>query len=288
MNNYIFSLIVATYGRIGEIERFLRSIQEQDFDLAKVEVIIVDQNDVIDLSDIIGKYVSYFRILHIKTGVKGTSHGRNLGIDAAQGDIIAFPDDDCTYYSDTLKQVQKIFKDCSGIDCMSGRIYDREKQENILRDWGKIPHYITWKNFYYNSSAITKFVRGDIACRHRFCESLGPGTTFGSCEDPDYIVGLLRESCKIFYTPNIEVWHPKETIDELSESKIERYGIGFGGFCRKNLNLYIFLLFASAIIFHGVHYLTDTSANKRKRISYIRSRFRGWCMWSKKEHGTRS
>lgn len=279
MSHYIFSLIVATYGRKSELERFLRSIRAQDFDLSKVEVLIVDQNTEVDLSSIIQKYKSHFRVLHIKTNVKGTSHARNLGLDASHGDIVAFPDDDCTYYPDTLKRVQKAFEEFHEAGCMSGRIYDREKQENILREWGKTTHRITWKNFYYNSSAITKFVRGDIARRHRFCEALGPGTSFGSCEDPDYIVGLLRKPCKIFYTPGIEVWHPKETINELSEDKIWRYGIGFGGFCRKNLNLYIGFLFISAIAFHGLHYLLDTSSNRAKRLLYIRSRFQGWRMW---------
>lgn len=283
MSHYIFSLIVATCGRMTELERFLYSIRVQDFDLSEVEVLIVDQNTEIDLASIIRKYESYFRVLHIKTNIKGTSHARNLGLAASHGDIVAFPDDDCAYYPDTLKQVKKAFEKFHKIDCMSGRIYDREKQENILREWGKTAHYITWRNFYYNSSAITKFARGDTARQHRFCESLGPGTSFGSCEDPDYIVGLLQGKCRIFYTPDIEVWHPKETIAELSEDKIRRYGIGFGGFCRKNLNLYVLFLFISVVAFHGLHYVLDASANKAKRLLYIQSRFHGWHMWAARE-----
>ena len=43
---YKFSLIMATQGRDKEIELFLESIKQVDYDLPKVQIIIVDQNDV--------------------------------------------------------------------------------------------------------------------------------------------------------------------------------------------------------------------------------------------------
>lgn len=280
MKNCTFSLIVATYGRTAELARFLDSIRHQDFDLSDVEILIVDQNDSIDLSDIISAYQKVLRIVHIRTNVRGTSHSRNLGLEKARGEIIAFPDDDCAYYPDTLQWVVRLFAQHPDISCLSGRIYDREKQENILRAWGTASHRITWRNFYYHASAITKFIRSGEARGRLFCETLGPATRFGACEDTDYIVGLLKAGSKILYTPDIEVWHPKESINELREEKIRRYGMGFGGFCRKNLNVYIFLLFISAIVFHGLHYIFDGAQSRRKRRIYVQSRLQGWREWA--------
>lgn len=282
MEKLVFSLIVATYGRVKEIGRFLNSMREQDFDLNNVEILIVDQNDQnnqIDLSGILDLYKKDLRIVHLRTAIKGTSHSRNLGLKRARGEIIAFPDDDCTYYPDTLKKVISVFEMNPKVDCLSGRIYDRLRKESILRNWGNKSHFIKWRNFYFHSSAITKFIRRDVLQERFFCEELGPGTKFGACEDPDYIASLLKDNCKILYVPDIEVWHPKETIEELSEEKIKRYGLGFGGFCRKNFNLYIFFLFISAIAFHGLHYIIDGAHCRRKRRMYIQSRIQGWINW---------
>ncbi len=287
MEKIIFSLIVATYGRLNEIDYFLRSIRKQKYDLGKVEVLIVEQNDAINLVPVIAKYQKYLKIIHIKTKIKGTSHSRNLGLKKAQGDIIAFPDDDCAYYPDTLQTVVNIFKENPNIQCLSGRIYDRQRGKNILREWGEKAFFVNWKNFYYNSSAITKFLRKNTACSHLFCEQLGPATEFGSCEDPDYIVGLLNDQCKILYSPDIEVWHPNETIHQLSEEKIYRYGMGFGGFCKKNLNFYIFLLFIMVITYHSWHYLIEERSLKKKRLIYIKSRLRGWSCWAAMDHRKR-
>jgi len=58
------SLIIPTYGRYTEVERLLCSLTKQTHSLQKIEIIIVDQNDTIDLSPIINKFVSILNIVH--------------------------------------------------------------------------------------------------------------------------------------------------------------------------------------------------------------------------------
>ena len=60
------SLVVPTYGRYEEVETFLYSLSQQTYSLQKVEVIIVDQNDYIDLSPIINKYAALLNIVYRK------------------------------------------------------------------------------------------------------------------------------------------------------------------------------------------------------------------------------
>ena len=57
------SLIVPTYGRYIEIEKLLHSLSKQTYPLEKIEVIIVDQNDLIDLAPVINKYSSELNIM---------------------------------------------------------------------------------------------------------------------------------------------------------------------------------------------------------------------------------
>ena len=51
------SLIIPTYGRFEEINRLLESIAKQDYALEKIEVIIVDQNESIDLLPLIQQFL---------------------------------------------------------------------------------------------------------------------------------------------------------------------------------------------------------------------------------------
>ena len=61
---------MATYGRKVEIDTFLKSIEQQQYDTSKVEIIIVDQNDKIVLDDICAKYSDKLKIEHIKSEIK--------------------------------------------------------------------------------------------------------------------------------------------------------------------------------------------------------------------------
>lgn len=249
MGQYTFSLIMATYGRIKEVARMLESLKYQTYDLSKIEIWVVDQNQDGILNPIIETYKEYFSIYHIHSSRKGLSYNRNLALKEAKGDIIAFPDDDCVYYENTLQSVAEFFEKNTEIDCALGRIYDRRNQQDIIRRWKKKSFKLTWWNFFWNISSITMFFKseGDILL---FDERLGTGTYYGSCEDTDYIVRFLKRERKILYSPSIEVWHPVPNRDSIDQQKVYSYGLGFGAFCRKNYNFPIVVLFVEVILYH--------------------------------------
>ena len=142
-----FSLIMATYGRLLEVSLFLKSIQESEYDLSKIEVIIVDQNDVINLHNIIKSYQHHFQIKHIKSSTKGLSLNRNLGINASSGKIISFPDDDCLYPSNLLKSVEMFFNDNINISVIAGKLMDKDLNKDITK-YNKNPQNISIVNLF--------------------------------------------------------------------------------------------------------------------------------------------
>lgn len=268
---------MATYGRRDSIEVFIEKLLDQDYDLLLVQLIIVDQNDKISIDDLIDKYNEKLKIIHIKSKKRGLSYNRNLGINYADGQIIAFPDDDCYYYKDTLKIINSLFENTE-IDCYLGRIYDFDRECNVIREWRKEAYEIKWWNFYRSLSSITMFYRSDL--KLLFDEKFGVGAKFGSCEDADFIVHILKEKKKIVYNPSIVVWHPIESVNDLTVDKIKRYGYGFGAFCRKNLNIYIIVLFFAVISFHLLdlfkHTIGFDFAYAKKKIIYLKSRMYGF------------
>jgi glycosyltransferase involved in cell wall biosynthesis len=282
MKYFTFSLIVATYNREKELDCFFNSVACQNYNLDLVEILVVDQNKIINLEPIIKKYVAKLHIRHIKSDKIGTAHSRNLGICQASGDIVAFPDDDCLYYDDTLSSVNSVFNEDTRATCLLGKIFDFKEKINIMRKWKKYPFRISWWNFYDNFSEIVLFVKADS--KNKFCDLLGPGEYFGSCEGIDYLTGFLCERKVILYDPRIVVWHPLQKISSFSREKVESYGRGFGAFCHKNCNLPIFILFCEAICYHAVFYLIaciQMNHDERKvREECIVSRFNGWVEWN--------
>lgn len=279
-----FSLIVATYGRKEEVERLLENFTKLDYDLNLVEIYIIDQNDKINLYPIIQKYVSILHIHHIRSSRKGLSYNRNIGLKEANGNIVAFPDDDCLYYPDTLNKVNDAFDKYSEGSLLLGQIFDRNTGEKIIRKWSDQPFLLNFYNFYTSFSSITLFAKNEGKKRF-FDECLGSGEYLGSCEDADYIVQALNQKCKIFYIPDIQVWHPKQKNSEFSESKIASYGRGFGAFACKNICLPIAALFFEVVVYHMLRYVMFMIKGTRnektaERIS-ISSRLDGWKIYKK-------
>jgi len=278
-----FSLIMATYGRKEEIDIFLKSLTVQTYDISKVEIIIVDQNDKIILDDICSKYNSILNIKHIKSDKKGLSFNRNIGLEVASGKYIAFPDDDCTYYPNTLLEVEKIFNEEKNLDVALGRIYDKKTQKNIIRNWKNYLYKVNINNFFLSYSSITIFLKRNTI---KFDDQFGVGTFFGSSEDADYILQLLKSKKSIVYTPNIEVWHPDLSGNVMSEEKIYSYGLGFGALVKKHLSLSLIYLFIQAIGYHILKFFSALIVfNKyemKKRYISIVSRFKGYYLYENK------
>ena len=281
MKKHTFDLIIATLGRLEEVDKILNSLAHQDYDLSLVHIWIVDQNDKIDLKPVIAKYSSILDIHHLMSDRKGLAYNRNIALKDRKSDIIAFPDDDCEYYPDTLSSVNNLANQYDQIDCFLGRIIDRKTGENIIRNWGRKERKITESNFYRNYSSITIFLRNLSKYPIRFCDQLGSGQYFGSCEDTDFLIQLLRHNCKILYTPTIEVWHPAQKIVQFNESKAWHYGLGFGAFCKKNSCK---TLMFEAIVYHSIFYVLSFfsgNPNDRKiRMNSIKSRIQGWKEWN--------
>jgi len=271
-----FSLIMGTYGRAERVHGLLESLKNQSY--RNFELIVVDQN----LDDHIEKgcadYNSYFKIKYLKTETPGLSRSRNIGLKHAIGDIITFPDDDCKYYIETLQAAYDFFSSNNDVHIVLGRIVD-EKGNNVIRNWPREELKINKYNFYIRFSSITMFIKRDLDL-NPFDESLGVGTSFGSCEDAEYIFTLLRKGKKVIYTPNIRVYHPAFDIRQMNEKKVYSYGLGFGCFCRKCLSIPILYIFTLSLVFHTLRLLNacirlDGQIVKKSYYSII-SRIRGF------------
>ncbi|MGL4865766.1 MAG: glycosyltransferase [Cetobacterium sp.] len=262
MNKKIFSLVVATVNREQEIEEFFKSLKVGDFPLDKIEVILVDQNKEINLVNLVQKYRAFFQIIHIKSNEKGLSRNRNIGLKKANGSIIAFPDDDCKYFKNTLVEVLKTFQAIPESDAVIGKIID-ENGKDCIRKWGRKLERLNSNNFYSKMSSITLFKKNKD--KIKFDEDLGAGSKYGSSEDADLLYKMIKNGDNIFYNPEIILFHPKAT-NNFDEKKAYSYGVGHGVFCRKNLDLQILKIYIMGLILVLMRILKNVLIYDKKNL----------------------
>lgn len=223
------SLILPTLNRTDDLELFLDSLVYQTY--KDFELIVVDQNKGDEIKEILDKYLSKLDIKYIKSPILGISVNRNKGLFYRTGDIIGFPDDDCTYAADTLEKVVNYLKDkprhiYSCITLEKGKNYGTGV---MLETNGKI----TKGNVEHTVKSITFFVNIKEDDIYLFDRKLGVGSIFGSGEETDYVLNLLHKGYKGEYFANDIIYHPakKGNYDDLQRAY--NYARGYGALCKK-------------------------------------------------------
>lgn len=117
------SVIVCTYNRSELLDDTLKSLQQLCFPVAEYELIIVDNNSIDNTAEVVNSHaaVSAVTIKYIKELRQGLSYARNTGIAHANGEIIAFTDDDIDATSGWLAGLVSVFCD-SNVVAVGGPI----------------------------------------------------------------------------------------------------------------------------------------------------------------------
>ena len=160
-----------------EVQRFVQSSTDQNHD--DLELVVVDQNGDSRLEEILAAARLPFPIMHLRSK-SGLSHARNVGLAAATGDIISFPDDDCWYPKGLLARVVLRFRSCPSVDGLTGRSEDGQGQASggkFSREQGQVNLNNVWKR----GISYTIFLRSSVCSAvGSFDEELGVGRTLRS------------------------------------------------------------------------------------------------------------
>jgi glycosyltransferase involved in cell wall biosynthesis len=204
-----FDLVVATVGRADELGRFLDSVEAQGRD--DVRVIVVDQNDDGRVAGVVrGRTIE---VEHLRSE-RGLSHARNAALAKIEADLVAFPDDDCSYPPGLLERVADRFASGPTLDGLTGRAED--SGGNSSGSWKTDSAFLTDDNLWNRAISFTIFLRRSVVERvGPFDERLGLGSAepWGSGEEMDYLVRALRTGSRIEFDPTLVVRHDVRTDD---------------------------------------------------------------------------
>lgn len=223
------SLVMATLGRVQEIEDFVRSLASQTY--KDYELIIVDQNP----DDRLIPVVNHARdlgipLVHLRQSEPNQCLARNAGVAQAQGSIVAFPDDDCWYEADVLEKVLSRMNEPDAPDCVVIRWIEQDPV-------GGKPHSLSnqlWRRFKeVQASCITLFFKRDLLLDMQgFDAALGLHSWYGGGEETDLMFRVMANNKHVVYLPDALVHHPfnrlinRPFLKDFAQSRRRARGTG--------------------------------------------------------------
>ncbi|KYZ76492.1 glycosyltransferase [Anaerosporomusa subterranea] len=173
----MISVIMLTYNRENLVGRAIESILNQTF--RDFEFIMVDNGSTDRSGAIADEYAakdSRIRVLHCRCGNIGS--GRNAGLDAAQGDYIAFVDDDDTCEPDFLEFLYKLAVENNAAVSICGTLSNSSDQrastdiveQMTVMNTQQAIITLMWRKLY-NTGFPTKLIDSSLFRNIRFAET---------------------------------------------------------------------------------------------------------------------
>jgi GT2 family glycosyltransferase len=225
----MLSVVVCTRNRPELLGRCLEALAGHK---GAFEVLVVDQGDT--PAPIPGDP----RFRHLPHHERGLAAGRNGGVSAAAGKVIAFLDDDAVPDSGYITAMEKCFEENAHLAAAAGRILALEDGRPYTRVHDGTPRLLgqrDWLRFLGGNFAIRRDVFDEIG---PFDERFGAGRRWASGEETDYFFRMLYRNCRIAYVPAAVVRHPREPVEQAPRKlrqKLLAYGRGQGALFARHL-----------------------------------------------------
>jgi glycosyltransferase involved in cell wall biosynthesis len=233
----LISLIVCTRNRAMQLENCLAAIGQLRADF-QWDLIVVDNGSTDHTKQVIEQFtVGGSRAHYVLERRPGLSNARNAGLACAQGDIIAFTDDDCYPQADFLEQIKKAFDD-ETLGFLTGRIMLHDPTDypatiNESREPMDIPPH----SFIYAGmvrGANMAFRRAALRQIDGFDPLFGSGAPFPA-EDCDAAARVSLQGWRGQYDPSVVVSHHHGRKAADIASLLRAYDIGRGAYHAKLL-----------------------------------------------------
>jgi GT2 family glycosyltransferase len=176
------------------------------------ELVVVDQSDDSSTEVALGEIVDP-RLRYVRCRLRGAASGRNTGIRATTGKVVAFTDDDCRAAPDWTESLLRIFASDpeAAVVCGQVRIPDELRKLGFASSFQ--PEIREWKGRYPAPDrdwgiTANMSVRRDVFEKvGSFDPFLGAGTRLRSGEEPDFLFRVLKGGLKVVNAEEVIVDH---------------------------------------------------------------------------------
>jgi glycosyltransferase involved in cell wall biosynthesis len=177
------------------------------------ELLVIDQSCDSRTREALAPWIDDPRLRYVRFEARGVARSRNLALQQARGDVVAFTDDDCVVPTDWLARMQEPFVRLPSVVLAFCNVKPAAHDPSK----GFIPAYRRKGTVVVGSALQKCSARGigaGMAVRRQavlemggFDEMLGPGGTLRSAEDYDLSLRAVLAGHKVYETDEVEVVH---------------------------------------------------------------------------------
>jgi glycosyltransferase involved in cell wall biosynthesis len=208
-----------------------------------LELIVVDQSDGTETKDALSA-IADPRLRYVATSTRGVTAARNLGIDMAGGDLVAFTDDDCRVELNWVETMKAVFEQDPEVAVVCGRVHVPEELRAAGFAESFEPEVREWQHRFppfgrdWGITANLALRRDIVARVGKFDPMLGAGAPLRSGGEPDLLFRVLAAGLKIVNARECSVEHLGIRKYGAEAQRLMRgYGRGTGAALFKHVRL---------------------------------------------------
>ena len=207
----LISVAVPTCDRPRELDRCLASLSMLNSEYG--QLLVIDQSDGDASCEVAQSWAQRIpHLTYLRLNEKNASAARNLAIERATSEIIAFLDDDCTANPEWLDRVRDAFERNPQADLIFGTVEAAPHDAAVTL----VPSYTprSEKQIQGRVAAVhmggigaSMYIRRGTGRPGRLDVCLGPGSRFRNSEDWDFRYRMAASGHLVVETPQISVLH---------------------------------------------------------------------------------
>lgn len=226
----LFSIIIPTYNRPKQIASCLESLTRLEYPRDRFEVIVVDDGSKTTLESVAAPFYNQINVKLLRQRNSGPATARNTGAKQAQGQFLAFTDDDCMPSPNWLEKLEARFAQTPHcliggrtINALPHNCYSTASQE-----------LIDYVYKYYNAKppGACFFASNNIALPTELFLNVGGFDTafpLAAAEDREFCDRWLQHGYQMLYAPEVQIAHAHHLT--LRSFWRQHFFYGRGAFC---------------------------------------------------------
>jgi glycosyltransferase involved in cell wall biosynthesis len=225
-----YSVIVPSFNRLDEIKELIPTVEMQDFDKNKFELIIVDDGSTDDT-------VAFLEEYQIKSNIKfnyqmqknqGPGAARNNGMESARGDFFIFIDSDCTVPVHWLSEIDILLSE-SKADAFGGPDSYRDDFSPVLKAINySMTSFITTGGLRgKKGKKLAKFYPRsfNMGLSRKLWEKIGGFGNLRHGQDIEFSNRIIKSQANVAYIDKAFVYHKRRTNFRRFYRQVYNWGV---------------------------------------------------------------
>ena len=249
-----YSIIIATYNRLSELEELFSSMKEVDFPSDRYEVVVVDDGSTDGTKEYILGMDTPYTIQYHHQSNKGPGAARNLGMTKARGEYFIFIDSDVLLPKDYLQAIDQGL-DENDWDAFGGPDDAHESFSPLLKAINySMTSFLGTGGTRGSTKSVTRFFPRsfNMGIHRKVFDKIGGMGGLRHGQDMDYSARIYDAGYRVGLIPDAVVYHKRRTSFWRFFKQIFNWGVARINLGRKHEGMLKPVHLLPAILIGGV------------------------------------